>query len=148
MGAMPRRDRGRAHESVVASGIAAADPAGGVTNLLFPWGLLDDDGRAMAARTSFSKSVDLLMELLVGFGPGNDVLANPWVDEVPGFDREGASTQRVHNLRVYLELHRHARWMLVGQEAGYAGCRFSGIPFTSEDMLEGPSVHPLFARRG
>ncbi len=102
----------------------------------------------MAARTSFSKSVDLLMELLVGFGPGNDAVANPWVDEVPGFDRKGAATQRVHNLRVYLELHRHARWMLVGQEAGYAGCRFSGIPFTSEDMLEGPSVHPVFARRG
>jgi hypothetical protein len=102
----------------------------------------------MPSRTSFARSVDRLLALLVEYGEGNEVVANPWVDEVPGLDRPGAAAQRIHNLRVYLDLHREARWMLVGQEAGYAGCRFSGIPFTSEDMLEGDRVHPVFAGQG
>lgn len=102
----------------------------------------------MSSKASFQRSVGTLIDLLVSYGAGNDVVANPWVDEVPGFDRQGAAQQRIDNLRTYLQLHRDARWMLVGQEAGYAGCRFSGIPFTSEDMLEGPKVHPVFAGLG
>jgi hypothetical protein len=45
---------------------------------------------------------------------------------------------RCHNLRRYLETFAGARFVLVGEAAGYAGCRFSGIPFTCEAQLIGP----------
>ncbi len=102
----------------------------------------------MLSPNAFYSAADGLIDLLLQYGPGNDVVANPWVDEVPGLDRPGGASQRVKNLRAYVGMHRDAKWMLVGQEAGYAGCRFSGIPFTSEDMLEGATVHPVFLGKG
>ncbi|MBI5537250.1 MAG: uracil-DNA glycosylase [Deltaproteobacteria bacterium] len=102
----------------------------------------------MPPRRDFPKAVQQLIALLVEFGPGNDVLANPWVDCVQGLDLPDAASRRVANLRAYLHAHREAEWMLVGQEAGYAGCRFSGIPFTGEDLLEGPRALPIFAAAG
>lgn len=100
------------------------------------------------ARNGFSKAVDELIAMLLAYGPGNDRVANPWVDVVEGLDLPDAPKRRVDNLRLYLRAHENARWMLVGQEAGYAGCRFSGIPFTGEDQLEGPKALPIFAGRG
>ncbi len=49
----------------------------------------------------------------------------------------GAEIRR-RNLRRYLEIFSGARYVLVGEGAGYAGCRFSGIPFTCEAQLVGP----------
>jgi uracil-DNA glycosylase family 4 len=40
-------------------------------------------------------------------------------------------------LRDYLESHREAETILVGEAAGYRGARISGIPFTSERQLTG-----------
>ena len=40
-------------------------------------------------------------------------------------------------LAVYLESRRDASVLLVGEAAGYRGCRVSGIPFTSERHLTG-----------
>jgi uracil-DNA glycosylase len=94
----------------------------------------------MSASDCFAQAVDHLLSLLRAYGPGSSVVANPWVDCVKGLDRPNAPEQRVRNLRAYLHAHRAARFMLVGQEAGYAGCRFSGIPFTGEDLLEGPKA--------
>jgi hypothetical protein len=98
----------------------------------------------MRSSKESARVVEQLIALLVEFGPGNDVLCNPWVDCVKGLDLADAPARRVSNLRTYLHLHRKAEWMLVGQEAGYAGCRFSGIPFTGEDLLEGPRALPIF----
>ena len=102
----------------------------------------------MTSRRDFPQAVRHLISLLVEFGPGNDVLANPWVDCVDGLDLPDAAPRRVANLQSYLNVHRNAEWMLVGQEAGYAGCRFSGIPITGEDLLEGPRALPIFAGTG
>jgi len=102
----------------------------------------------MKSRRNFPQAAERLIELLVEFGPGNETLANPWVDCVPGLDLPDAPARRIANLRAYLHAHRNAGWMLVGQEAGYAGCRFSGIPFTGEDLLEGPRALALFAGTG
>jgi uracil-DNA glycosylase len=38
---------------------------------------------------------------------------------------------------VYLRGRRDARYLLVGEAAGYRGARVSGIPFTSERQLSG-----------
>lgn len=105
-------------------------------------------GFAMRAVKEFNRAVDQLLAMLVEFGAGNDVLANPWVDQVEGLDLPDAPARRIANLRAYLHLHRNAKWMAVGQEAGYAGCRFSGLPFTGEDLLEGPRALSIFAGSG
>ncbi len=49
---------------------------------------------------------------------------------------DGAAVRR-RNLVHYLEAFADARFVLVGEAAGYAGCRFSGIPFTCEAQLVG-----------
>ena len=40
-------------------------------------------------------------------------------------------------LRYYLESRAEARFLLVGEAAGYRGARVSGLPFTSERQLTG-----------
>jgi hypothetical protein len=51
-------------------------------------------------------------------------------------------------LRRYLESFSGAAYVLVGEAAGYAGCRFSGIPFTGEAQLIGPIPLPWTATGG
>jgi uracil-DNA glycosylase len=100
----------------------------------------------MKTSDAFARAVNRLLSLLRAYGPGSRDVANPWVDCVRGLDLPAAADQRIRNLRAYLHAHRNARFMLVGQEAGYAGCRFSGIPFTGEDLLQGPKALPLWQR--
>ena len=52
-----------------------------------------------------------------------------------GLDRPNAPGIRTENLLGYLEARSDASLVLVGEAAGYRGCRFSGIPFTSERSL-------------
>jgi uracil-DNA glycosylase len=47
------------------------------------------------------------------------------------------SALRRERLCAYLESHRYASILLVGEAAGYRGARVSGIPFTSERQLTG-----------
>ena len=63
---------------------------------------------------------------------------NQYRDVHPELDRPHGVAVRRHNLRCYLETFAGARFVLVGEAAGYAGCRFSGIPFTCEAQLVGP----------
>lgn len=52
-------------------------------------------------------------------------------------DAAAVGTVQAKNLALYL--HRmsdlNPRWLLVGEAPGCHGCRWSGIPFTSEDLL-------------
>ena len=57
---------------------------------------------------------------------------NQYRDVHAGLDRPAGAAVRRRNLRRYLEAFVSARFVLVGEAAGYAGCRFSGIPFTCE----------------
>lgn len=63
---------------------------------------------------------------------------NQYRDVHPELDLPHGAAVRRHNLRCYLETFAGARFVLVGEAAGYAGCRFSGIPFTCEAQLVGP----------
>lgn len=62
---------------------------------------------------------------------------NQYRDVHPALDRPYGDAVRRHNLQEYLESFADARFALVGEAAGYCGCRFSGIPFTCETQLVG-----------
>jgi hypothetical protein len=78
---------------------------------------------------------DTLFELLVTY-QGKGVF-NQYRDVHPGLDKPCGAEIRWKNLRSYLSTFSSARFVLVGEAAGYAGCRFSGIPFTCEAQLVG-----------
>ena len=62
-------------------------------------------------------------------------LFNPWFGNSP-YDstRNAAAIRRLH-LTEYLQARPSPRLVLIAEAPGYQGCRFSGIPMTSERML-------------
>jgi len=59
---------------------------------------------------------------------------NPWVDHDPTTDlSRTATTSRLARLTSHLSTD--ARYVLIGEAAGYQGCKVSGIPFTSERLI-------------
>jgi uracil-DNA glycosylase len=62
-------------------------------------------------------------------------LVNPYACFDPDIDRPGGAAIRAATLLAYLEARSHPALLLVGEAAGYQGCRFSGIAFTSERAL-------------
>jgi hypothetical protein len=68
----------------------------------------------------------------------DDRTFNQYSDVDPELDCPDGADVRCRNLTLYLETFSGARYLLVGEAAGYAGCRFSGIPFTGEAQLLGP----------
>jgi uracil-DNA glycosylase len=63
-------------------------------------------------------------------------LFNPYLDINPAVDRPGAIDIRRENLRGYLGTF--TCWpeiLVIGEAPGWRGCRFSGVPFTSEAQL-------------
>ena len=91
---------------------------------------------ALAAVERRVMDLESLFELLTAY-PGDSAF-NQYRDVHPQLDRPDGAAVRCHNLRCYLETFADARFVLVGEAAGYAGCRFSGIPFTCEAQLVGP----------
>ncbi len=59
---------------------------------------------------------------------------NPWLQSDGTTDLTGdAARSRVARLRAHLDTN--ARVLLIGEAAGYQGCKVSGIAFTSERLL-------------
>jgi hypothetical protein len=90
--------------------------------------------------------MDHLFDLLLSY-QGADVF-NQYRDRDPALGRPNAPAMRRANLRRYLEIFAGAAYVLVGEAAGYAGCRFSGIPFTGEAQLVGAESLPWAAGAG
>ncbi|HEC36395.1 MAG TPA: hypothetical protein ENI39_07670 [Anaerolineae bacterium] len=86
------------------------------------------------------RAADRLFELLTAYRAAG--VFNQYRDIHPELDRPYGAAVRCRNLRRYLEAFASARFLLVGEAAGYAGCRFSGIPFTCEAQLVGPQRLP------
>jgi uracil-DNA glycosylase len=59
---------------------------------------------------------------------------NPWAMRDEGMDL-AADAARLRTQRLAAHLAVEARYVLVGEAAGYQGCKVSGIPFTSERLL-------------
>jgi hypothetical protein len=78
---------------------------------------------------------DQLLDLLIGYCGTTSF--NQYRDVHPELDLPNGAKVRCQNLCQYLEAFADARFVLVGEAAGYAGCRFSGIPFTCEEQLVG-----------
>jgi hypothetical protein len=86
-------------------------------------------------------ALDRLLNLLATY-PSHGRIFNQYRDVHPELDLADAAKVRRGNLGCYLKRFTGARYILVGEAAGYAGCRFSGIPFTCEMQLVGPEPLP------
>ncbi len=75
---------------------------------------------------------DLVRDLSAATPPN---LTNPWACHDPRLDRAGGAAIRCATLLAYLDARPRPALLLVGEAAGYQGCRFSGIAFTSERDL-------------
>ncbi len=68
--------------------------------------------------------------------PSQPGLFNLYAGEDADCDCPGAAGLRRENLHAYLEsFAQPPAWLLVGEAPGWKGCRFSGVPFTSEAQL-------------
>ncbi len=69
--------------------------------------------------------------------PHTETLANPYATERADLDRPGGAAIRRRNCEMYLQklAARGVKLIILGEAAGYQGCRFSGIAFTSEHTL-------------
>jgi uracil-DNA glycosylase len=68
-------------------------------------------------------------------------LFNLYHGAVSEFERPNADRIRQDNLHAYLESFKTLpRVLIVGEAPGWRGCRFSGVPFTSESQLFSASL--------
>ncbi len=68
---------------------------------------------------------------------GSKPLFNPYFGFEPGLDQAEADRIRRENLHSYFSsFSQLPRTLVVGEAPGWRGCRFSGIPFTSESQLQ------------
>jgi uracil-DNA glycosylase len=66
-----------------------------------------------------------------------DLLWNPYQGENPELDQPDGAKIRQNNLHNYLaSFDKKTQFFLVGEAPGPWGCRFSGVPFTSERALD------------
>ncbi|MGB1049753.1 MAG: uracil-DNA glycosylase [Rhodothermales bacterium] len=71
--------------------------------------------------------------------PSTDELFNPYSTQNPAYDRAHAAHIRQENLRRYVEERDRVPSLFVLAEApGPWGCRFTGVPITSEEQLLDP----------
>lgn len=66
----------------------------------------------------------------------------------PDLDVPGSAGIRCDNLRLYLGKFESAAYVMVGEAAGYAGARFTGIAFTDEYHLVGSHCLPWACKAG
>lgn len=67
---------------------------------------------------------------------------NQYAEVDPEYDIPEADRIRLDNLIAYLNIFKDARYILVGEAPSFYGCRFSGIHFTSEELIMGENPLP------
>lgn len=79
-----------------------------------------------------------LLEERVFSVPSRDDAFNFYKDADSSVDLDEAPEIRRRNLKGYLEQVADAEVLVLGQSPGWRGCRFSGVPFTSQAQLLRP----------
>jgi len=78
----------------------------------------------------------LFEEKIFAVQPKANLLFNQYNDRNPEIDLSDADEIRRKNLRNYLRSFlEYPSVMVIGEAPGWRGCRFSGVPFTSEFQL-------------
>lgn len=80
-----------------------------------------------------SSRLSLARDLVATLPSGRTGLFNPWRDHCP-HDADGNGPEAKLQ-RLALHLDCEPEFILTGEAAGYQGCRYSGITFTSERLL-------------
>jgi len=89
---------------------------------------------------------DKLVPLLTRYT--GDGVFNQYRQVHPDHDLPRGAEIRLNNLRRFMNTFTGARYLLLAEAAGYQGCRFSGIPMTSETQLIGPQQALHWANNG
>ena len=72
----------------------------------------------------------------------NSELFNHYKDIDENYDKKDANKLRIKNLKTYIEsFNQKPKFLFIGEAPGFRGCRFSGIPFTSEKQLVDKNFH-------
>jgi hypothetical protein len=109
--------------------------------------LLDHD-RTMNTKQHDFDSFWRSLEAILTAVPSSDTVFNQYRDRNDQVDVLDAAAIRTENLRRYMaNAIETASILVVGEAAGPWGCRFSGVPFTSEKQLIDPCILP-FPLRG
>ena len=88
-----------------------------------------------------------MLEELVFEHPSSERLFNQYLDRHPELDREDAPAIRRRNLKAYLAAYdERPEVFLLAEAPGPWGCRFSGVPITSEAQLLDPEF-PIHGER-
>lgn len=77
--------------------------------------------------------LDLARQLVETLPTGRENLFNPWKESCQHDAAGNGPVQRLERLAQHLDCT--PKFILVGEAPGYQGCRYSGIPFTSERLL-------------
>jgi hypothetical protein len=98
--------------------------------------VLDDisqrTNRIPAESSGDSPALDAFLAALPG--PLSSGVFNPWLDRDEHTDIEmQAAAHRIARLKAHLS--GPIQYLLIGEAAGYQGCKVSGIPFTSERLI-------------
>ena len=117
------------------------------TDFAYAFDLISPIGQGRCAQVQsrdpgvFMRTVkERLFHLLASYQ--GDGVFNQYRDTHPDHDLPNAPQIRLDNLRHFLNTFPSVRYILLAEAAGYQGCRFSGIPMTSEVQIAGPnSVH-------
>jgi hypothetical protein len=82
--------------------------------------------------SKLSPHIDAFLRCLQRATPAN--VFNPWIDRDPATDLLPDAPQlRIERLRAHLSVEPVC--LLIGEAAGYQGCKVSGIAFTSERLI-------------
>lgn len=80
-----------------------------------------------------SRALQLSSELIATLPVGLAGLYNPWAERCL-YDAEGnGPEQRLERLAQHLDCS--PRFVMLGEAPGYAGCRYTGVAFTSERLV-------------
>lgn len=81
-----------------------------------------------------------IIKLLQSFKSPN--VFNPWTDSDPmDLEPDRAPEQRAARLAAHFDCQ--PKFLLIGEAPGYAGCKFSGVPFTNEALISEGKVPRL-----